>query len=128
MGKLMENETHAQSDTLPMVASAQGLSVESYEEQIEKIQSEFRDTGLRLHAAAAENEVLRESLKAALQAKARLEHRVAELEAHAEVQRLGGDLASVPWRAVGIYKRLRRFVPLRVLLAGARIVDNTRRR
>ena len=50
------------------------------EEEMEKLESEFRDTELRLHAAAAENQVLRGSLHAVLQNKRGLELIIFELE------------------------------------------------
>jgi DNA repair exonuclease SbcCD ATPase subunit len=175
----MQDERIACRTALVTAASERQLST-GYEEEIKNLKSEFRDAGLRLHAAAAENEVLRESLITALQSKQRLEQMLAELErerdaiakkleearhlseelrqqseelrqqlgnsaaleaqkdaqiielirghdeAAAHLERLHNELAGVPWRAVGVYKRIRQCVPRALLVTGARVIDDRR--
>jgi chromosome segregation ATPase len=168
----MQDERIACRTALVTAASERQLST-GYEEEIKNAKSELRDAGLRLHAAAAENEVLRESLITALQSKQRLEQMLAELErerdaiakkleearhlseelrqqlgnsaalaaqkdaqiielirghdeAAAHLERLHNELAGVPWRAVGVYKRIRQCVPRALLVTGARVIDDRR--
>lgn len=80
-------------------------------ENLESMHRSLRAAALRTQALLAENALAKESIR-------ELTARATESEA---------TLAAVPWRMVGVYRRVHRVIPKRVLKFAAKLIDKARR-